>query len=45
MEPVATDVAADIELSGVVLLLTDAVELVPLDSRHRVVAVVGRAAR
>ena len=45
MEPVAADVAADVELGGVVLLLTDAVQLVPLDSGHGVVAVVGRAAR
>ena len=44
MEPVATDVAADVELGGVVLLLADAVQLVPLDPGHRVVAVVGGAA-
>ena len=44
MEPVATDVAADVELGGVVLLLADAVQLVPLDAGHRVVAVVGGTA-
>ena len=43
MEPVAADVAADVELGGVVLLLADAVQLVPLDPGHRVVAVVGWA--
>ena len=45
MEPVAANVASDVELGGVVLLLADAVELVPLDAGHGVVAVVGRAAR
>ena len=43
MEPVAADIAANIELGGVVLLLADAVQLVLLDPRHRAVAVVGGA--
>ena len=43
MEPVAADIAANIELGGIVLLFADAVQLVLLDPRHRAVAVVGGA--
>ena len=43
VEPVAADIAANVELGGIVLLFADAVQLVLLDPRHRAVAVVGGA--